>query len=305
MASEQELTDPARWRHLPVRVFRKAKRIAGLRRALSTDGGWEALEEGLGKGCAVLMYHHVGPFRDGTYRHLNVSGRQFERQMRWLARHGFVGIRPSQWLAWLTKGAALPARPVMITFDDAYADIAEFALPVLRHFGFAGCVFVVTGFLGKTNAWDEAEGCGALPLMSAEQILTWAKEDIEFGAHSRSHADLTAISGDRLQDEVMGSKDDLELLLKSPVTSFAYPYGACDDAAHALVQAHFGLGFGTEEGVIYGASDPHLLKRIYVGPNDFLFEFVLNMRWGGREPIRDAGALNNFRPRTNWNTRPS
>lgn len=236
------------------------------------------------------MYHHVGPFRRGTYRNLNVSARHFERQMRWLAQHGYAGIRPSQWLAWFKHGVALPARPVIVTFDDAYADIAEFALPILHRYGFAGCVFVATGFIGKTNAWDEAEGCGTLRVMNAEQIRHWAGQGIEFGAHSRTHVDLTALTGARLREEVATSKDELEAIMESPVSSFAYPYGASNEAVRAEVQARFGLGFGTEEGANYRSTNPHMLKRIYVGPNDLLIEFGLIVRWGGRQPVRATGA---------------
>jgi peptidoglycan/xylan/chitin deacetylase (PgdA/CDA1 family) len=277
----------ARWLSLPARAFRKARRVAGLRSALNTQGAWEALEESLGPGCVVLMYHHVGPYRRGTYRHLNVSARQFERHMRWLARHGYTGIRPSQWLEWLNNEAPLPAKPMIVSFDDAYADIAEFALPVLHHYGLGGCVFVATRSMGKTNAWDEANGCGTLEVMSAEQIQYWAGKGIEFGAHSRTHADLTLLSRERLRDEVAGSRQDLESLLAVPVTSFAYPYGACSAETHALVQSHFGLAFGIDEGVNFRGDDPHLLKRIYVGPTDSVYEFGMSVRWGGREPAHD------------------
>jgi peptidoglycan/xylan/chitin deacetylase (PgdA/CDA1 family) len=176
----------------------------------------------------------------------------------------------------------------MVTFDDAYADIAEFALPILLQNGFGGCVFAVTGLVGGTNVWDQAKGSGTLPLMSADQIRFWADKGIEFGAHSRSHEDLTALSPERLTDEVMGSKKDLEELLGSSVTSFAYPYGAHNEAVREQVRVGFDLGFSTTEGINFLPSDRHILRRNYVGPNDSLFEFGLNVRWGGRNTVRDV-----------------
>jgi peptidoglycan/xylan/chitin deacetylase (PgdA/CDA1 family) len=269
-----------------VSLLRKAKRIAQLRIALGAEGGWEALEDELGTGCLVLMYHHIGPFRPGTYPELTVSSKRFEGQIRWLARNGYVGIRPAQWLRWLRDGVALPKKPIMIRFDDAYADIAECALPVLLRYGFGGCVFVVTRLLGGTNAWDETKGSGTLRLLSADQIRYWSGNGIEFGAHSRTHADLTKLNPGQLTDEVIGSKRDLEDLLGSPVTSFAYPYGRHNAAALEMVRANFGLGFGTMEGINFVHSDRHLLRRIYVGPHDTLLEFALSIRWGGREGAR-------------------
>jgi peptidoglycan/xylan/chitin deacetylase (PgdA/CDA1 family) len=55
----------------------------------------------------------------------------FERHIRWLVRHGYQGIAPSNLLAWRREGVALLSRAVLITFDDGYADIVEYALPIL------------------------------------------------------------------------------------------------------------------------------------------------------------------------------
>jgi hypothetical protein len=52
-----------------LRFFRKAQRIAGLRRAPGAKGPWETLEGEFGSGCPVLYYRHVGPFRPGTHRY--------------------------------------------------------------------------------------------------------------------------------------------------------------------------------------------------------------------------------------------
>ena len=282
--------DFASLQDVTLRVFEKARRIARLRRALSAEGPWETLEGEFGKGCPALYYHHVGPFRPGTHRTLTVPPRLFERQMQWLLRQGYVGIGPSQWLRWLSDGAALPNKPIMLTFDDAYEDLAEYALPILRRYGFSCCVFVVTRLMGGTNCWDEAEGCGTLQLLSADEIRSWAGKGIEFGAHSRTHADLTRLSGEQLMDEVVGSKNDLENLLESPVASFAYPYGNHNEEVRALVRSNFGLAFTTVDGINYAQSDQHLLRRIYVGPNDPLVEFAWSIRWGGKSNPRSVHA---------------
>ena len=105
---------------------------------------------------------------------MTVSPAKFEQQIRWLARRGFQGICPRDWLQWLREGKGLPDKPILLTFDDAYADTAEYALPILKKYGFGAAVFVVTERLGGTNTWDEAEGCGTLHLMTAEQIRYWA-----------------------------------------------------------------------------------------------------------------------------------
>src|ERR1700682_795110 len=153
----------------------------------------------------VLLYHHVGYPRPGTYPENTVSPEKFERHASWLKRRGYIGIRPSDWLGWCRDWEPLSHKPIIIIFDDAYTDVAEYALPVLRRYGFGGVIYVVTGRIGGTNTWDEKEGWGTLRLMSAEQIRNWALQGFEFGAHSRTHAKLTDLSGPLLEEEVRGS----------------------------------------------------------------------------------------------------
>ena len=237
------------------RLLKIAERMARLRCARKHAGSWKVLSDQFGRACPGLMYHHVGPSRPGTYREMTVSPQQFKRQIGWLARQGYVGIRPSDWLRWLREGTGLPDKPILLTFDDSLADIAEYALPVLREYGFGAAVFVVTGRLGGTNTWDEAQGCGTLRLMTAEQVRSWSAQGIEFGAHSRTHADLTKLSENELSAEIVGSKEDLSALLGSTVLSFAYPYGESNDTVQELTRTHFDLAFGVQEGLNYLRGD--------------------------------------------------
>ena len=269
-----------------VRLLGVADKITQLRSALSIAGSWKALESEFGRRCPSAMYHHVGPAWPGSYESLTVSPEKFERQIRWLACQGYNGIKPSDWLRWLREGTGLPEKPILITFDDAYLDTAEYALPILQRFGFGAAVFVVTHQIGGTNAWDEAQGCATLRLMNAEQIQYWAERGIEFGAHSRTHADLTTLSAAECVDEIVGSRNDLEALLDSPVVSFAYPYGILDNAVHELVKGEFGLAFSTEEGINYLRGDRHLLRRADISPSYSLSEFAFCVRWGGLERFR-------------------
>jgi peptidoglycan/xylan/chitin deacetylase (PgdA/CDA1 family)/GT2 family glycosyltransferase len=274
-------------RKLASRLLNWTSTVAHLEGALGVAGSWKALEEEFERSCSSLLYHHVGPARPGTKRELTVSPERFERQIRWLARRGYAGIKPSDWLNWIRRGTSLPKKPILVTFDDAYADTADHALPILRKYGFSAAVFVVTERLAATNTWDEVQGCGTLQLMTGEQIQYWARQGIEFGAHSRTHPHLSKLPASELAAEVVGSKDDLTALLGYPPVSFAYPYGEYNDAVCDLVRGNFDLAFSVEEGLNYLSGDPHLLRRAYVGPGDSLIEFALSVRRGGIRRLRD------------------
>jgi GT2 family glycosyltransferase/peptidoglycan/xylan/chitin deacetylase (PgdA/CDA1 family) len=266
-----------------LRVLEIGRRIEELRAAAREADSWKIFEREFATRLPVLLYHHVGPPQPGTPPSLTVSPQRFEQHVRWLSRRGYQGILPTDWVRWRQEGAGLPEKPVLLSFDDGYADLAEYAFPVLRRYGFGAAVYIVTGQIGGTNAWDQSTGSEARRLMSAEQIRHWARQGIEFGAHSRTHADLTTLSGRELADEVVGSKKDLESILGSPVVSFAYPFGFHNPEAVHSVRANFDLAFGVDSespALNYLVTDPHLLERTMVQPNDSVLDIECRARWG-------------------------
>jgi peptidoglycan/xylan/chitin deacetylase (PgdA/CDA1 family) len=160
---------------------------------------------------------------------------------------------------------------------------------VLRRYGFGAGVFIVTGLVGGTNAWDEARGSATHRLLNAEQIRYWATQGIEFGAHGRTHVDLTTLSADDLAREVIGSRDELASLLGSPVTSFAYPYGAYNQIVKACARGAYSLTFRADEttpGINYLCTDPHEVQRTAVHPQDSLADLECRI-WWGHSPLQE------------------
>jgi len=270
--------------------------IARLRGAAREAGSWRALRQEFGATLPVLLYHHVGPARPNTYPELTVSPERFERQVWWLARHGYAGIRPTDWQAWRLGAGHLPDKPVLLTFDDAYADLAEYALPILEHHGFGAAVFVVTGKIGGTNRWDEEQGAGTLRVMTAEQIRRWSARGIEFGAHSRSHANLTELADADLVSEVAGSANDLEDLLGKSPAALAYPYGYYNERVMERARHVFDLAFTCEEGMNDLRTDPHALRRTMVQSRDGWPGFALRVHLG-RNPLERLRARLRLRTR--------
>ncbi len=274
-------------RNAGLKLLALCERLTRIRSAVEIAGSWKKLQQEFGLRCPVLLYHHVGPFRPGMYRSLNVSAQAFERQIGWLASRGYKGIAPSDWLKWVREGTGLPEKPIIITFDDAYADIAEFALPVLRRNGFRGAVYVVTERISSTNTWDEANGKGTLKTMSADQIRSWVGQGIEFGGHSRTHADLPKLDPIERILEIGGSRKDLTELLGEAPASFAYPFGRLNDSVVSDAYKEFDLAYSTIEGMNYLRTDRHRQRRIYIGPAQSLIEFGINVRRGKRIQVFD------------------
>lgn len=224
------------------------------------------------------MYHGVGPYTGHRHTELHVSSTRFEAQLGWLTDHGYTGITPSQCTAWLLRGEALPVRSVLLTFDDAYANLMTYAFPPLASHGFSAGVYACTRLLGTRTPWDEQ------PLMTADDIVAWSKCGIEFGAHSRTHPYLTSLDVRGLREETEGSVRDLESLLGRSVQSFAYPYGDHDARVASAVGKACAIAFTVREGLASRRADPLRIPRTMVHPQDGSLDMYMHTLLG-RNPM--------------------
>jgi len=264
-----------------MRLFVACIGVAVVTGARREAGSWRLLRKLFRNRLAVLLYHHIGlPTPETKNLSLTITPKKFERQVRWLHWRGYTTITPAQWLAWCAGGESLPEKPILLTFDDAYADITKHALPVLERYSFRSAVFVISGQVGGLSAWD------GLPLMTMEQIQHWATRGIEIGAHTRTHPDLTTVPNDLTADEVRGSKEDLMGAGLRPL-SFAYPYGCFDDRVRKSVDGVFPLAFTCEEGLNDLRTDPLLLRRTMVQPGDTILDIELRAALG-RSPLNSV-----------------
>lgn len=263
-------------------VFREAARVTGSRKALKAEFGMR---------LPVLAYHHVGEARPGTYPDLSVTPQRLERHIRWLHERGYRSVMLADWIRWSREGTGLPEKPVLLTFDDAFADIGRYALPLLRRYGFSAVVFVVTGQIGASNQWDKERGSAIYDIMTAEQIRYWDTQGVEFGAHSRTHPDLASLSAEAAAKEIAGSGDDLASLLGHRVSAFAYPYGRHNAVARDSARAAYELAFTTDMGLNDLGTDLFCLRRTCVGHRDSVLSLERFLRSGTRPPQQSGTAL--------------
>lgn len=265
---------------LAKRILRARAGTAHLRGAIQEAGSWKILEERFGKRVPVIMFHNVGTPRPGEYPGLTTSIAEFETQIGFLARMGYKGIRPSEWLRWRDEGGALPKHPVMLVFDDAYAEASRNAFPLIERYGFNAACMVVTACVGSTNRWDEEAGLPSFQLMSEAEIKEWSKRGIEFGGHSCHHPELQCVENDRLEREIAECKADLTALLGMAPASFAYPFGGVSPRVEAVVRNHFDIAFTAWQGVLHLGTNPHLVPRIHFVPGETRFGIWCRLRIG-------------------------
>jgi len=146
-------------------------------------------------------------------------------------------------------------RTVLISFDDGYASLADFAYPLLVDLGFAATTFLVTDFVGKTNTWDVRYTWRRLPHLDWAAIEQWRARGFDFASHTATHARLTWLSEAAATDELGRSRETLRARLGAAgPAAVAYPFGAVDDRMARFARvAGYDLGFG---GVRGDANDP-------------------------------------------------
>lgn len=214
--------------------------------------------------CKVLMYHNVDfPPSSAKLKSLYITPPQFKRQLLFLRLAGYRS-------AFLDS---LPERSVILTFDDAYKDFLDNALPLLEEFGFKAYVFVPAAMVGKYNEWDWRKLNVKKELMSWEDLRFIVSKGHRVGSHSLSHPDLTKLQEKDLWREVHHSKLLLEDKLGVSVDTFCYPYGRYDGAVIEMVRrAGYRFAFTTEEKK-FSLEDPYRIGRIGVFGNK-LFVFL-------------------------------
>jgi peptidoglycan/xylan/chitin deacetylase (PgdA/CDA1 family) len=186
----------------------------------------------------VLCYHQLRDWRssDSAYNRATLicPPRYFRAHLDALAEGGWTTISPDQYLAHLTSGAALPRKPVMLSFDDGSTGHAKEAMPQLTKRDMTGVFFVMTVVLGKPG-W-----------MSTRDIKRLADAGMTIGSHTWDHHAVSELSGREWKIQLEGSRSVLRRASGQPVEHFAYPYGTVSTKAfphlrHAGYQTAFQL----------------------------------------------------------------
>ena len=217
----------------------------------------------------VLNYHQIN---DRDENALTVHTDQFEAQMKYLADNGYHTITPEEMIAAWDNGTALPDKPVIITFDDGYADNYRCAFPILQKYNLRGTIFLISDFIG-----------------TYPNYLTWAQVDemqesglIDFESHTLSHEQLDSTSPEETWNQLDGSKKALEWHLHKEVNFLAYPCGSYDEELQQMVKK---AGYKSAFTVNFGLADKwenhYLLDRvpIFGCTNHTLMRFKLRMNY--------------------------
>lgn len=193
---------------------------------------------------------------------------------------------------------------VLLTFDDGFDSVARNALPEFRRRGWTAVVFLIAGSIGKSDDWDVRLLGRRRPMMNWDDIRAWSGQGFEFGSHSLTHADLTALSEKALAAELAGSMRVIEDALGRPARFLSFPFGRHNARVReAAVAAGYEAAFATG-GTLWDHGDPWMIPRVGITSLTSRLEFESMLRavsmaergeaspWRHRWPARVFEALN-------------
>jgi peptidoglycan/xylan/chitin deacetylase (PgdA/CDA1 family) len=162
----------------------------------------------------------------------------------------------------LLDPALEPGHRAALSFDDGIRSVHGAALPLLADRRLPATVYVVAGWVGRTNGWpSQPRRAPRFPLMTWTDLRDVVAAGFAVGSHTTSHPVLRRLSEADWELELAESRARLEDALHVPVTHFAYPYGFHDDEAARRVRPLYASAVTADLGYLAGG-DPHRLRRI-------------------------------------------
>jgi peptidoglycan/xylan/chitin deacetylase (PgdA/CDA1 family) len=222
--------------------------------ASSTTGQAEETQQEVS--IPVLNYHSIGTEPDST---LILDPDKFARQMEYLAKEGYTPLSLSDFTLILEKRKTALPKPVLLTFDDGYADNYEQAMPVLKRYGFPATLFMSPGAVGQDG------------YLTWEQVKEMHKSGWDIQPHGMTHPHLPLLSAAKQKEEITESRRQIEEQLGTTADIFCYPYGEFNKQTLAILQENgFRYAFTIQQGETTSSQSPAAQAHLCECPRQFL-----------------------------------
>ena len=201
-------------------------------------------------GIPVLMYHKIGDDKDND---AVIREDLFREQMKFLKDNGYNPLTMDQLYDYVVNGAAVPEKPVVLTFDDGYADTYSIVYPIMKEYGFAATVFINPGDVGTRLTWD--------------QIREMHKNGITISNHGFQHIEMGQLSEAKQIENITKAQEALakEVGIKDNPW-FCYPYGDKNEFTDAATKkAGIKMSMAMKSGWAHTGDNPYNILRVWVG----------------------------------------
>jgi peptidoglycan/xylan/chitin deacetylase (PgdA/CDA1 family) len=228
----------------------------------------DALAAGRQVRVPILMYHYVEPWpanADEIRKGLTVRPDDFAAQIDYLHQHGYVTVSLYDLVYGLALGRPLPPKAVIVTFDDGYASLPQYAVPAMERYGYSGTIFVITDFMDRGLdaylTWPEAEALYA---------RGWKIEP-----HTKTHEELAGRDRAFQLYQMLGSVQTVAAHIGTQPRFMCYPSGKYDDLTLQLMrEMNLWGGVTVQVGRTHTLDSLYALTRIRVDGQASLQAFI-------------------------------
>jgi len=216
----------------------------------------------------VLLYHVVKPNPDPT-NPWQFSLAEFEKHMAYLKENGYRTLTMKQYFNILDGKAAMPNKPILLTFDDNSNDFYPYVYPILQKYGMKATQFTVSDWVD--GSWN----------MTSSEILTVMENGIDIQNHSVTHPFLASLSKEEQYSEINNATIELKELTGKTTNAFAYPYGNYNEETISVLQElGFKGAFKVGGGISTDQSDRFEIPRIMILQEHTLKDFIRMVKTG-------------------------
>lgn len=226
----------------------------------------------------ILSRYSDAPALQGIYCHY-VFDDQVERFRRILEQLLTVGefVDSDTCLSMLRGEREIDARYFHLSFDDGFRNVFTNAAPILRDLDVPAIAFVPSSLVEAPDH-EVSEYClevtgyrSAIEILSWDEVRSLPDFGVEIGSHTRTHARLSEISGnrDRLWDEVSGSKDEIEKNTGRPCKYISWPYGEAGDVDDRAIELIRAAGYDACFSAVRGSIEPGVSNEMKVPRHHF------------------------------------
>ena len=220
------------------------------------------------EGFPILEYHQVtDEVLDPVFEVYNVPPADFAAQLDFLQAEGYTTITLQDFMRAVHGKATLPEKPIVLTFDDGYADNYTTMLPILEAHKMTAVVYVITNEIGHAG------------YMTLEQVKDMQRRGVEIGSHTADHVPLIGLDDALLLNQIRYSKRFLEWSGLSTIYSLSYPNGAFNaEIIELLKREQYLTAVTGEAGLNTLETNPYELYRVNVRKPRFgLAEFKFRL----------------------------
>lgn len=202
----------------------------------------------------ILMYHSI--CNDDPNNSLMIPTEMFAEQMEWLRENDFTAMSMDEVIEAMNTGK-VPKRPVLITFDDGYADNYINAFSELKNNNLKGTFFIISDTITEEGGY----------YMSTSMLKEMKEAGMEIENHTANHLELNNLSREDAIDSIKRGQEFLRSVIGSNGNYLCYQVGRYSDET-IEIQKELGIkaALTTQGGISSIADGKYELKRIRISP---------------------------------------